>query len=121
MPDQPAGMSDRVDGWAAVRSRLAGDVEAPAVGDALEVVLAEGFEGEAAACDEVFDGLRDQYLGGACESCDASAGGDCDAPAFPVDEFAFAGVDAGADFDGELADAIADLVGAVDGACRAVE
>src|SRR3954452_9377200 len=113
MPDQPAGMSDRVDGWAAVRSRLAGDVEAPAVGDALEVVLAEGFEGEAAACDEVFDGLRDEYLGGACEGCDASAGGDCDASAFAVDEFAFAGVDAGADFDAEGADGCDQCSGAM--------
>jgi hypothetical protein len=37
-------------------------VESPAVGDALELVLANVLEGESAAGDEVFDGARHQHL-----------------------------------------------------------
>ena len=38
------------------------DVDAPAVWDAFEFVFACGFAYEAAPCDEVFHGLRDQHL-----------------------------------------------------------
>src|SRR6266540_4902434 len=67
-------------------------VEPPTAGDTLELVLAAIVEGEAGARHEIFDGLRDKYLGGSGVSCDARA--DCHAKAsdFAVDQLTLAGV-----------------------------
>jgi hypothetical protein len=67
-------------------------VQAVALGDAFELMLAGVGECEAASGDEVFDCLGDKHLGSAGQGCDTSAGGDRDSCAFSVYQFAFSGV-----------------------------
>lgn len=96
-------------------------VQAVALGDAFELMLAGVGECEAASGDEVFDCLGDKHLGSAGQGCDTSAGGDRDSCAFSVYQFAFSGVCTPAQFDAEVADALLDVFGAVDGSGRAIE
>jgi tetratricopeptide (TPR) repeat protein len=96
-------------------------IETPAVGNALQLVLAGVFEGETGASHQVLHGLRDAHLGCTRGRGDPSSDRHGDAPDLAVDQFALARVHAGADLDPEVEEAVADLDGAADCACRPIK
>ena len=93
----------------------------PTVGDALQLVLALIFEDEAAACGEVLDGGRDEYVPWACQRADPRSDMHRQATNAIFDELDLARMAAGADLDAERADRGADRLRASYGARRTVE
>ncbi len=91
-------------------------MEPPDVWDPYKLVLSPIGEGEAASRDEVLDGLRDDNLTRAGDAVQARADGDCQTARLPVDDLAFADVDAGSRLDAEATDTLGNLMSAVDGA-----
>ena len=95
--------------------------ESPFAGDAFEVCRAAGVECESRAGDEILDGAGDEDFSRLCLLGDSGADVNGDAADFPVDEFAFARVEAGADLKSETADEVGDRGRAVDSSRRAIE
>src|SRR5437867_2572441 len=71
-------------------------------------------EGEAGAGDEVLDGARDEHLAGPGLRSDPRARVDGDPGDLAVQEFALAGVQAGAHLEPQLADLLDDRLRAAD-------
>src|SRR3954468_8503138 len=99
--------------------RSLGDgVQLPFVGDAFEGVAAAVGELDTRPDDEIPDCPRDQYFPLAGESSDPRADVDGDLPDVVAPQLHFAGVEAGADGDGQ---AVAQSGRTTNGARRAVE
>ena len=96
-------------------------IEAPPVGDALQLVLAGVLEREAGPCDQILHGLGDHDLRRPGSGCHAGADRDGEPATLRIDHLALPGVDAGAHLDAQVADALDDLHRAPDRARRAVE
>src|SRR5262245_27018638 len=96
-------------------------VEAPAVRDALELVLAPVLEHEPGPGNQVLHGLGHEHLRGARLGRDSGADRHGDPADLPVHQLALAGVDAGPDLDAEFADLLADLERTPDRAGGTVE
>jgi hypothetical protein len=71
--------------------------------------------------DEILDGARDEDLAGAGRGGDACAGVNRDSGGPVADDFAFARVEAHPDLELEVAQAVANRVGAANGARRTIE
>jgi len=84
-------------------------VDAPAIGHAFEFVLADRFEVESAAGDEVFDGLGDDDVARTSGREEPRGDGDRKSAWLSVDDLAFADVDCGARLQAELGDAVGDV------------
>src|SRR6185295_14723642 len=102
-------------------SRRHHPVEAPAVGDPLELVLASVLEVETAARHKILHGLRDPDLRRACGGRDPCADRDAQPGDVVAVDLDLARVDAGPDLDAELARPPSSLEGARDRARRPVE
>jgi hypothetical protein len=96
-------------------------VEAPAIGNALQLVFASILEPEPGAGDEVFDRLRHQDLRGACLRGHAGADRDGEARDPVLERLALSCVDTSTDLDPEGPDLIRDLPSTADRACRSFE
>src|SRR5437867_351470 len=93
----------------------------PPPGDALEVVDPAVAELEARACDQLCDGAGDEHFPRRRLSGDTRAGVNRDAADAVVDQLDLAGVNARADVDPQVSQAIDDLERAADRARRTVE
>jgi predicted DNA-binding transcriptional regulator AlpA len=96
-------------------------VEMPSFRDAPQLVLARILESESRACHEIFDRLGDEDLGRMRERRDARTRRDRDTSRLPVDDLAFAYVDACSDLDTEVTNTLRYLKSAPDGSSGAVE
>ena len=98
-----------------------GTVDAPVTGDAFEFSLSAVFEEEPGASNQILDRLRDEYLVRSGGGGDSGADRHGQACHLAVVEFALAGVDARAQFESEIANALDECLGTANGPCRAVE
>ena len=95
--------------------------EAPAIGNAFQLVFAGVFEREARARDEVFDRRRDEHVARLGEPGDARSDVDGDPADRIAVELHLARVDPGPDLDTERLHRVGDRLRAADGARGAVE
>src|SRR5262245_25229810 len=89
-------------------------MESPAIGHALQLVLADVLECQSAPGDEVLDCLRYKDFGGAGQTAHPGSDVDGDASDLAVDDIALAGVDSRADLDPKWPYRIDDCPGAAD-------
>jgi len=95
--------------------------EGPLSGQAFEDVTAAVLEADAGACDEVFDGVRDQDFAWDGGGGDTGADVNRDAADLFADDFALARVQAAPDFEPERAQLVVNPARAADGAGWPVE
>ena len=93
----------------------------PGAGHATQLDAAAVLEAGARADDQVTHGARDEDVAGAGLAEDPRRDVYCDPADVGVEQFAFAGVDAGADLDAQCLGLSAQGLGAADGLRRAVE
>src|SRR5579863_2705389 len=96
-------------------------VEAPRTWDASKCMLPGVFEQQAAACNEVLDGPRDQHLARPRLLCDALAGLHRDATHVPSLHRALAGVESRSRIHAELVESFDDRAATPDRSRRPVE
>src|SRR6266496_2083359 len=89
-------------------------IKSPAIGQALQLVLADVLERQSAPGDEVLDRLGHQDFGGAGQTAHAGSDVDGDASDLAVNDIALAGVDPGADLDSKWPYRIDNCPGAAD-------
>jgi hypothetical protein len=97
-----------------LKARPPNPIESPAIGHALQLVLADVLERQPAPGDEVFDGLGHQDFGGAGQAAHAGSDVDGDASDLAVNDIALAGVEPGADLDSEWSYRIGNRSGTAD-------
>ena len=96
-------------------------VEVPLARDTFELVIAAVGECEAGSGDEVSDGAGYEDFAGLCQSGDTRADRDSYASDLAVGNFAFAGVQSGANLDAQFGDSFRNCLCACDRAGWAVE